>query len=229
MFNKTYSIVYGKFLKHFINDVYILGYKEPSYIKTVSYKNLAEELFSKELSDDADEDKFIKTTAANVNFGLLEKGTDRNQRFYIFKSPEEAVYYKDMYGGSISVLKKLEVANRQVCDPLDNGVAGTDHVTESTEVELEKKYYILTIKAETPLENGFRYIKELLLQIHNFRMYEAYAKLTQADITVYSVKTDAFIINTRDVSRAQELLDFNTNVGGWRVSKEECPPSKQTW
>ena len=116
------------------------------------------------------------------------------------------------------------MAYSQVSDPLDNGVAGADCVTESNETEAEKKYYILTIKAETHLENGFRYIKELLLQIHNFKMYEAYAKLTQAGITVYSVKTDAFIIDARNVSRVQELLDFNTNVGGWRVSKEECPP-----
>jgi hypothetical protein len=118
------------------------------------------------------------------------------------------VYYKELYGGSISVLKKLEVTDSQVCDPLDNGVVGADCVTESTEAEVEKKYYILTIKRERPLENGFRYIKELLLQVHNFKMYEAYAKLTQADITVHSVKTDAFIINTHDVNRAQELLDF---------------------
>jgi hypothetical protein len=58
-------------------------------------------------------------------------------------------------------------------------------------------------------------------------MYEAYSKLTEANIPVYSVKTDAFIIDTQNVKHAQELLHFHNDIGGWRVSKEECPPSKQ--
>jgi len=87
-FNKIYSTVYGKFLKHLINDVEVIAYKEPSHIKNVSYKKIANELYNKNFSDDADEDKFIKKTVANVNFGLLEKGTNRNQRSYIFDTPE---------------------------------------------------------------------------------------------------------------------------------------------
>ena len=220
-----YCIVYGKFLKHFLYDVEILAYKEPSFIRPVNYKDIVTELYNRELSEDAGEDKFIKKTVANVNFGLLEKGTNRNQKSFIFTTPEEAVYYKELYGGSISVLRKLETTKYETENPLDKGLdSGTIHFKEE---EVEKKYYILTVKAEATLENGFRYIKELLLQHHNFKMYEAYSKLTQAHITVYSVKTDAFIIDTQNVQRAQELLDFHNDIGGWRVSKQDCPPSKQ--
>ena len=35
------------------------------------------------------------------------------------------------------------------------------------------------MKAEGQLKNGFRYIKELLLQSHNYKLMEAYTKLSQ--------------------------------------------------
>jgi hypothetical protein len=139
-FNKVYCIVYGVFLKYFENDVTILAYKEPSFIRQVNYKDIVTELYNRELSEDAGEDKFIKKTVANVNFGLLEKGTNRNQKSFIFNSPEEAVYYKDLYGGSISVLRKLETTKYETESPLDKGLdSGVIHFKEE---EAEKKYYI---------------------------------------------------------------------------------------
>ena len=35
------------------------------------------------------------------------------------------------------------------------------------------KYYILNVSDSRTLTNGFRYIKEMLLQFHNFAMYDA--------------------------------------------------------
>ena len=68
-------------------------------------------------------------------------------------------------------------------------------------------------------KNGFRYIKELLLQYHNFTMYDAYHRLKETNIFVSSVRTDAFVINTADLEKAKEALDFNSEIGGWRVNK----------
>ena len=65
--------------------------------------------------------------------------------------------------------------------------------------------------------NGFRYIKELLLQGHNFNMYETYEKLKSHNIRVYAVKTDAFHIARKDLRKARKLLDFHNDIGGWRV------------
>ena len=48
-------------------------------------------------------------------------------------------------------------------------------------------YYILNTTNRNTLVNGFRYTKELLLQYHKFSMYEAYDKLVENDIKVYSV------------------------------------------
>ena len=36
---------------------------------------------------------------------------------------------------------------------------------------------------------------------------------------MFSVKTDAFTIRKSDLKTAQELIQFSTNIGGWRLSK----------
>ena len=87
--------------------------------------------------------------------------------------------------------------------------------------EEQASYYILNLKDTSRLRNGFRYVKELLLQHHNFRMYQDYSKLNQNGINVFSVKTDAFVIQRSDISRARELLIFNNEIGGWRVSNDK--------
>ena len=58
----------------------------------------------------------------------------------------------------------------------------------------ETKYYVLNVSNERCLSNGFWYIKELLLQDHNYRVYEAYETLKENGIDVYSVKTDALTV-----------------------------------
>ena len=56
--------------------------------------------------------------------------------------------------------------------------------------------------------NGFRYIKDLLLQNHNFHMHDAYENLKEA-INVYVVKTDAFHIAKRDLKKTKKYIEFS--------------------
>ena len=76
------------------------------------------------------------------------------------------------------------------------------------------KYHIVSVSDQRQLMNGFRYIKELLLQNHNFHMYDAYEKLKEANINVYAVKTDAFHIAKRDLKKAKKILNFHNDIGG---------------
>ena len=71
------------------------------------------------------------------------------------------------------------------------------------------------------LKNGFKYIKELLLQHHNFKMYSDYQTLTTNGIDVFSVKTDAFTIKEKDFAAAQACLHVHDDIGGWRLEKRE--------
>ena len=68
--------------------------------------------------------------------------------------------------------------------------------------------YVLARKAQTQLKNGFRYIKELLMQQHNHKLIDAFDVLKSNGIDVYSVKADCFTTQATDMDKAQELFKF---------------------
>ena len=114
----------------------------------------------------------------------------------------------------IKLCKIAEFVNEMIETEYDEGGFKTE------EYENEKEnYFILTLKDRAQLKNGFRFIKELLLNYHNFKMYEDYVDLKKALVSVYSVKNDAFVIGQSDVEKAKGLLNFHGGVGGWRVDK----------
>lgn len=71
------------------------------------------------------------------------------------------------------------------------------------------------------LNNGFRHIKELLLQMHKLRMYLKHQLLTHNNTNVYSVKTDAFTIDATKIEIVKSLLSFDNGMGSWRLSQIE--------
>ena len=93
------------------------------------------------------------------------------------------------------------------------------------------KDYVLNVSEKKTLINGFMYIKELLLQYHNFKMYEAYKTLSDNSIKVYSVKTDCFTIHADDVVKVygnrfcrvwrEGLLKFGADIGDWRLEEKK--------
>ena len=62
-----------------------------------------------------------------------------------------------------------------------------------------KAYCILNISDKATRNSGVRYIKELLLQYHNYAMYEACEAMKSKHVRVYSVKSDAFTIHPHDM------------------------------
>ena len=209
MFNKECNVVYGKILKTVLKErkipnFKIIAYKLPSKTEDVDYKSTIEELYKVKISDDPVEDKNLKKLIANVAIGLLEKGGATDKKSLLFKNIAEALDCQSEYGG------KLHKIAEQECMEDEKGIY---------EGEVTRNHYILNIKDTAELVNGFRYIKELLLQQHNFTMYEAYNKLTKNDINVYSAKTDAFVIDSKNVEKAKTVLNFHNDIGGWRVSK----------
>ena len=95
------------------------------------------------------------------------------------------------------------------------------HSDDKKVIGKKNKYYIVSKTGERQMTNGFRHIKELLLQNHNFDMYESYEKLKANNINVYAVKSDAFHIAQKDVRKAKKVLDFHNDIGGWRVESNK--------
>ena len=127
----------------------------------------------------------------------------------MFKNLKEAFNYQTEYGGKIHKLTHFTTEQITVDEE------------QYTAEEEQASYYILNLKDTSRLRNGFRYVKDLLLQYHNFRMYQDYSKLYQNGVNVFSVKTDAFTRQRSHTTKARELLIFNNEIGGWRVSNDE--------
>ena len=102
---------------------------------------------------------------------------------------------------------------------------------EYQEKKRDVKYYVLDVSDSRTLVNGFRYIKELLLQNHNIRMFKALKALKENNVRVYSVKTDAFHIHADDKKKAKKALEFHNGIGGWRLENKylKSVSEKYSW
>ena len=138
------------------------------------------------------------------------------QNSKIYESLDVAKFYQQKYGGKISILSRYheEIEVKPV------GTGWLDGQGEYGETRTWKqdgnKYYILNVGDRACLKNGFRYIKELLLQYHNFKMFTDYSTLKENGIDVFSVKSDAMTIRKTDLDKAKSLIAFSADIGGWR-------------
>ena len=141
------------FLKRFEEKTFKIHYhKQSSHIHELDYEHIVSEPWNTKISDKPKQDAKIKKTIANVNFGLLEKSTNKKQKSISFNSLEEALYYRSIYEGRVFVIEEGTLEDD------DDGNVFTKY---------SDKYYILNVSRSRTLTNGFRYIKELLLQNHN--------------------------------------------------------------
>ena len=60
----------------------------------MNYAKLIKQLWATEISDHFPEDAKIKKLIAHVNFGLLEKGTNKSSKSFVYPSLREALYYQ---------------------------------------------------------------------------------------------------------------------------------------
>ena len=200
-------------MKELINEnkthkINILYYKQPSFIHKVEYTNIINELLQTNI-DEHDE--------------VLEKGGATAHQSILFKSIDEADHYQTEYGSKINKLSHIVSKCPEMITECDDegGATTTYYGFDEDEWDVKASYYILNLKDKAVLRNGYRYIKELLLQHHNFKMNQDFKTLITNNINVYSVKTDAFVIDTCNEEKTKQLLEFHDDIGGWKVSKQE--------
>ena len=245
LFNKKNNIIYGKFLRKMdLSNINIIYYKQPSYIHKVNYKGIVDELWKTQLGCNENDDKQIKKKIDNINFGMLEKSNNTAQRSVVFNSLKEPCHYQRKYGGRIYALEEeIRRTKRLDWDSDDEEEYEEEEEDYNDEPKFGETYYVLNTTDRQKLVNGFRYIKELLLQYHNFAMYEAYTKLVANNVKVYGVKSDAFSIHQDDLTRVtgkpnhfiktlrEGILNFESAIGNWRVSTSRInyPTEKYTF
>ena len=149
----------------------------------------------------------------NINIGLLEKQSNTVKRSFVFNEMVDALYYQELYGGNINVISEIER------DDAEDEFGFTNIISQN-------KHYVLNISDTKTLKNGYRYIKELILQNHSYAMNNAYETLVQNGISVYSVKTDAFVIDMFNLKKAQGLLNFSNAIGDWKYNCKYILPNQ---
>ena len=107
-FNRTYNLIYGKFLKTYAEHVEIIYYKIPSNTYKVNYKKIVDELWKLKLDEDEERDKLKKKMIACINIGLLEKQTNTAKKSVVFSKMIDAFYYQEKYGGDISIVTETQ-------------------------------------------------------------------------------------------------------------------------
>ena len=85
----------------------IVAFKQPSFIKNVDYAKLVNELYESKVSENDQQDVYIKNLVANVNIGLLEKCSNKKSVGYLFQDYEECKFYQAQYGGVIHSIQKI--------------------------------------------------------------------------------------------------------------------------
>jgi hypothetical protein len=99
---------------------------------------------------------------------------------HIYDTLEEAREQQIRFGGTINTLHQFietEEPNVNVvpyCNPLDDGIEDENYIiNNNTDTSITKTVtkgkplFVLSLSDTKPLQNGFRYIKELLMQYHN--------------------------------------------------------------
>ena len=119
---------------------------------------------------------------------MLETSNNTAQRSVISNSLKEACHSQRKHGGRIYALDE----ERHQRDE-----------EEEEKIHKGDTYYVLNTTDRQKIVNGYRYIKEMLLQYHNYAMYEAHTKLEAKGVKVYSVKIDAFTIHQDDLSKVK--------------------------
>ena len=173
-----------------------------------------EELWKTHISDDPEEDQVLKKTIANCNYGMLEKQINRTRKSKLFDTYEDAKFFQTQYGGEITFIKQYEVKEGGWNEE-------GDEMTIDELLPTGKALFILNLSAESSLSNGFRYIKELLMQHHNFYLNNCRNLLRRHNVDVYFVKTDAFAIPAESLELAKELLNWEEGLGSWRLNRTE--------
>ena len=124
----------------------------------------------------------------------------------------DAFYFQELYGGTISVINQFEM-------DYEEDKCGFNNISQ-------ENYYVLNISDTKTLMNGYRYIKELVLQNHNYAMNTAYETLLENNINVYSAKTHAFVIDLFNLNEAKELLNFCNAIRDRKCNSKYILPYK---
>ena len=120
---------------------------------------------------------------------MLKNHINGTQQRMLFDTYEDAKLFQIKYGGAITFIKQYEERGQQRTEsPIDQCVQGVSARYTSTVAPTGMSLFILNLSAEASLTNGFIYIKEQLMQRHNY-LNKSLMLLNKSGVHVYTVET----------------------------------------
>lgn len=135
-----------------------------------------------------------KKFIANSNMGLMEKKKNKVAVSKIFNDFNELTYYQAKYGG------KEYIAS-------DN----------------ERSVYILRVKQEARLINGFTPIKDFIYSYQRLELYKLFNKMNAQNIKMIGIKTDCILTNIKEEEAISKGFKFDDAIGGLKFEKNKSP------
>lgn len=187
------------------NGYKIIAYKRPSRLVNSNSQEIIKDLYNGVISDNDFEDKNYKKDIFNIVSGLLEKKCNKKSLTKIFKNRDEAYFYKNLYGGEVLCL-------------------GQDLEADTVFGECNR-LYILNMKNQVDLNNGFVPIKELIYDIRSLKNYQTICKLRMNNVRCVGIKTDSILFHESDKSIVKKLFDFSDKIGCYKLELDKFLPN----
>jgi len=191
LFGSVYSISYGYKLMNLNDNIQyqIISFCRPSNVVKSNNKKIIDELYKCKISEDEDEDIYLKKSIVNINTGIIEKKYNTNQLTKIFKYEREAKYYSYLYGGSVHAMKDIET---------------NDFI------------YIHKIKVQEQMINGFRPIKQYIYDAQKLTLWQRYNECINKGLNVIGIKVDCIYLNDQS-DNVKDLFNFDNVIGGYKL------------
>ena len=190
LFTQRVSRCYGYKLNKIDNVKYKIYFvRKPSKLVKTNSADYLRKLYNNPTIDIKNK-KFI----INKNTGLIEKKHNSTTKAGIFKSLDDAHYYKNKFGGNVYYLRNCS----------EDEIGQYHDLTDDNE-----KLYLHKVADKKHLHEVFQPIKDFIYEIQTVKNYELYKTLRKCNVEIAGIKTDAFLIDKENLMKINNIQFIN--------------------
>ena len=229
LFGSKYTRCYGNTLMNIAKDIkykvmYVL---RPSKLIKANCKQLIDNLYAVQISEDEDEDTLIKKNIVNYVSGMSEKKNNVALYSTLFKNFEEANYYNIKYGGDVMQVCNYEFTEEEYNeaeDPMNFGIECENKINKSYVSKVKDQLYVHTVRKEAKLINGFRPIKDWVYDAQRLTMYKRYMEAVKKGLHPIGMRTDCIIVSDKK-SEVMGKYNWKNEIGGYKFESQKANPT----
>ena len=205
IFTSTINRLYGFVLKAIAIKYKIISFRKPFKLVDVDYHHAINELYANDKID-SDKKKYI----VNKLTGLLEKRKNQNHQTKFFDDYNHALFYSIKYNGHVMPVVKNSFDVISAFSPID------DEIIETCVNKSTTEFYMVNVKKEKQLTNGFCPIKDIIYCKQKLNIFNTYNKMISSNLKVLGVKTDCIFYAGSDAI-IKKNFNLNNEIGCYKI------------